>query len=123
MIDYFQKRTKNHPEAFAFINPRTGTHYTASAFRKVWERVRQKGNLPKSVRCYDATRHSLGSQLANAGESIYKISKILGHSSIKMTEKYLHKDVTSLRSTLSKLSLKKQGIVIDIDENRFQRQK
>lgn len=120
MLEYFCQRAKNHPEAFVFVNPRTGAHYTESAFRRIWERVRQRGDLPKRVRCYDATRHSLGSQLANLGESVYKISKILGHSTIKMTEKYMHKDIESLRSTLSKLSLKKPVHIAGAREDREQ---
>lgn len=112
MLFYFEDRVKNHPEAFIFPNPRTDGHpYSETSFKRIWDNVRKKGNLPKGVRCYDATRHSLGSQLANSGESVFVISKILGHSSLKMTEKYMHKDLESLRSTLSKLSLKKNTIV------------
>jgi integrase len=108
MLSYFEERVKNHPEAFIFTNPRTnGRPYSESAFKRVWDKVRTKGNLSKELRCYDATRHSLGSQLANSGESVFVISKILGHSSLKMTEKYMHKDLEPLRSTLAKMSLKK----------------
>lgn len=112
MLFYFEEKVRNHPEAFIFPNPRTEGHpYSETSFKRIWDNVRKKGNLPKGVRCYDATRHSLGSQLANSGESVFVISKILGHSSLKMTEKYMHKDLESLRSTLSKLSLKKNNVI------------
>jgi hypothetical protein len=39
---------------------------------------------------------------------------IIGHSSIKMTEKYTHSDVNSFRNTLSKVSLKKEAKEVKI---------
>ena len=77
----------------------------------IWDRVRRETNLPKKVRLYDATRHSVGSQLANSGESSFKIQNILGHTDIRTTEKYTHSNVDSLRATISKLSLKDDDIV------------
>ncbi len=115
MYNYIKDRVESSlPEVFIFVNPRNGKHYTKSSFRRVWDKVREKGNFPQNIRCYDATRHSFGSILANQGESIYKISKLMGHSSIKMTEKYTHSDVNSLRNTLSKVSLKKEAKVVKI---------
>jgi integrase len=111
MLEYFYGRANNHPEAFVFTNPKKGTYYSRYAIERIWQRVREKANLPKRVRLYDATRHSLGSQLANSGESVYKINKILGHSTLRMTEKYLHKDIESLRSMLSKISLKRTASI------------
>lgn len=117
MLEHFEERVKNHPEAFIFVNPHTGSHYTSSSFRRVWLKARTNAKLPEKIRCYDATRHSLGSQLANAGESIFMISKILGHSSVKMTEKYTHKNIEALRATLSKLSLhKKEADVVKLPD-------
>jgi integrase len=119
MYNYFKERVVSAlPGVFIFMNPRNGKHYTKSSFRRVWDKVRAKGNLPQKIRCYDATRHLFGSILANRGESIYKISKLMGHSSIKMTEKYTHSDVNSLRNTLSKVSLKKEAKVVRITSNR-----
>jgi len=53
-----------------------------------------------------ASRHSVASQLVNSGVSLFQVSKILGHSSTKMTEKYSHADLESLKVQLSKLSLR-----------------
>ena len=118
MLEYFKERVKNHPEAFVFINPRTGTHYGKNVLLKLWNKVRKTLNIPSHVRLYDATRHSLASQLVNSGESIYTISKILGHTNVKTTERYLHTDIQSLRATLANRSLQDKNNIITINRQQ-----
>ena len=55
---------------------------------------------------YDAARHSFASQLINSGVSIYSVSRLLGHSSVKSSEKYLHSDLDKLQIDVSNVSLK-----------------
>lgn len=82
MYDFLAGRVKgNFPESFIFINPNTGTYYSDSALLRVWDSVRTVSGLPKSFRLYDATRHSLASQLVNSGTTLFAISRLLGHSS------------------------------------------
>ncbi|HXX57263.1 MAG TPA: tyrosine-type recombinase/integrase, partial [Thermodesulfovibrionales bacterium] len=68
--------------------------------------------IDDSLRLYEATRHSFASNLVNAGSTIYKVSKLLGHSSVKMTEKYAHSEVEHLRTDIQKLSLNRHQTVI-----------
>ena len=75
------------------------------------KKVRKSLNLPDNVRLYDATRHSVGSQLANSGVSPFMIQNVLGHTDIRTTEKYTHVNVDALKSTISKLSLKEDNVV------------
>lgn len=106
LYDFLVERcTNNLPEAFIFINPNTGTHYHKNVLQKIWDGVRTAEGIDKSLRLYDATRHSFASNLVNSGSTIYKVSKLLGHSSTKMTEKYSHSEVENLRTDLNKLSL------------------
>ena len=42
-------------------------------------------------------RHTFATRLAQAGVDIYKISKLLGHEDIKMTQRYAHHCPDSLR--------------------------
>jgi site-specific recombinase XerD len=65
-----------------------------------------------------ASRHSFASQLVNSGVSLFKVSKLLGHSSTKMTEKYSHANIDSLRVELSKLSLRKTKTVSTLSLDR-----
>ncbi len=108
MFDYLSERVRNSlPEAFVFVNPRTERPYTEHKLLEVWSRVRTAAGVSKELRLYDASRHSFASQLVNSGVSLFTVSKLLGHSSTKMTEKYSHANIESMRTELSKLSLKK----------------
>jgi integrase len=40
--------------------------------------------------CFHSLRHSFGSWLAMQGTSLYEIKELMGHSDIKMTERYSH---------------------------------
>jgi integrase len=111
MADFIIERAnKNLPEAFLFANPRTGENYSKTALERVWANAREKAGVG-GLRLYDATRHSFASNLVNNGTSIFKVSRLLGHSSISMTEKYSHQNIESLRIDLQKLSLGKVATV------------
>lgn len=58
-----------------------------------------------------ATRHSFASQLVNSNVSLFKASKLLGHSSVKMTEKYSHSNIENLKTDIQKLSLLQKATV------------
>jgi integrase len=111
MMEYVAARVRgSHPEAFLFINAKNGQAYSEQKIKRVWKEVKAKGNI-SGLRLYDASRHSVASQLVNSGVSLFQVSKILGHSSTKMTEKYSHANLESLKVQLSKLSLRKATTV------------
>ena len=61
--------------------PFTGIHYS-------WDTARKKAGLP-DVRMHDL-RHTLASNLVNAGLSLYVVSRALGHANTQMAERYAH---------------------------------
>jgi len=63
------------------LEPFVNVHYS-------WNTARVKAMLPE-VRMHDL-RHSMASNLVNSGRSIYEVSKILGHSQLKTSERYAH---------------------------------
>ena len=98
MLGFLTDRVKNNlPDAFIFVNPKTGGYFNKNTLSEEWDRIRTALGFDKGLRLYDATRHSFASQLINSGTSIYKVSKLLGHSSTKMTEKYIHSSVEYLK--------------------------
>jgi integrase len=107
MFDFLAEKVTSHlPHSFIFVNPRTGgTPYSQDALGRLWRNVRKAVGLNDEFRLYDATRHSAASQLANSGSSLYAISRLLGHSNTKTTERYSHPDLEAMRAELSKLSL------------------
>ncbi|MFZ5907890.1 MAG: tyrosine-type recombinase/integrase [Nitrospirota bacterium] len=112
MYEYIADKVKNNlPEAFLFVNPRTNRYYSLDTLDRIWDSVREKAKLNKKLRLYDATRHSYASNLVNNNTTLYKVSKLLGHSTIKMTEKYAHSDIESLRIDIQKISLNREQTV------------
>ena len=75
-----------------FANPKTLKPYV-SIFSS-WNTARTAAGLAE-VRVHDL-RHSFASFLVNAGCSLYEVQKILGHSSVVMTQRYSHLSQDSL---------------------------
>ena len=77
-----------------FFN-KNGRKIHVSNLRKSFYRVMGKVGI-KDFRFHDL-RHTFASRLAQAGVDLYKISKLLGHKDIKMTQRYSHHCPDSLR--------------------------
>ena len=88
------------------------------AFQRIFAGIRLKLNIPTKVRLYDASRHSFVTQLRRMGTPLNEISKLVGHSSEKMTETvYNHADdveIENKRMTISKLSFKKPTEILNL---------
>ena len=67
-------------------NPKTLRPY--NSIFAAWNTARKEAGLAE-VRMHDL-RHSMASNLVNSGRSIYEVSKILGHSQIKTSQRYAH---------------------------------
>lgn len=66
--------------------------------RTVWLSVRAKAGLQASIRIHDL-RHSFASHAIMAGETLFTVSRLLGHRRIQTTSRYAHLgDVTLLAS-------------------------
>ncbi|KQT42509.1 MULTISPECIES: site-specific integrase [unclassified Methylophilus] len=83
-----------------FINKRTKLPYVNIA--KIWHELRLKAGL-NSHRLHDL-RHSYASFLANAGQSLYVIQQILGHSDPSVTQRYAHLSMTALQTAANSAS-------------------
>jgi integrase len=53
-----------------------------------WNHARKRAGLP-DVRMHDL-RHSAASNLVNAGQSLYVVARVLGHTQTKTSERYAH---------------------------------
>ena len=123
LYSYLEGRVKNNlPEAYVFTK-RTGRHYKENDIYRLWHKVREKADIDKDLRLYDVTRHSFASQLVNANTSLYKVSRLLGHSSVKMTEKYAHHNIAALKIDMKKVSLKAEKTVTKLSPSRFKAKK
>ncbi|BBO18686.1 conserved hypothetical protein [Candidatus Brocadia pituitae] len=111
LFAYVKSRVENNlPGAYLFVNLKTGQHYSEDKLRNIWDDVREEIGLSKSIRLYDATRHSVASQLVNKGVPLLSVPRLLGHSNTKMTERYAHTDLEKLKVDITNLSLKGETV-------------
>ena len=62
--------------------------YDPKGFNSIWRRIRRQAGI--TVRFHDL-RHTYASYLASSGKvDIYTLKELLGHSDIKMTQRYAH---------------------------------
>jgi len=71
---------------WVFVKNERGSHYDSKALNRIWKNACQASNI--DIGLYEAVRHSLGCQLADAGYSIDFIQDTFKHTSIKTTRRY-----------------------------------
>lgn len=100
-----------HPKAIAVLEwtraqgwktPFEGINY--DAFYDAWNVAKTKAGLGDEEDFVPhALRHTFASRLAVGGTDIYRIKELLGHSSVKVTERYMHLIPQNLDSALAAL--------------------
>ncbi|WP_315763863.1 tyrosine-type recombinase/integrase [Sphingomonas sp. Y38-1Y] len=71
-----------------YLLPNPKTLKPLASFYNSWDSARRAAGLP-DVRVHDL-RHSMASNAANAGQSLFVIGQILGHSQPRTTMRYAH---------------------------------
>ena len=100
-IDIINKLNKSSDSEYLFNNPVTGTRYYN--IHKYWGKLRMRTGM-RTIRIHDL-RHTYASLLANSGRSILEISRILGHSSVKVSERYSHLSTATLQAAANSASV------------------
>jgi len=85
-IALLQSIPRNQGSEYIFPSPFSG-HPFASLFYP-WDRIRRRAALG-DIRLHDL-RHSFASFLVNEGVSLYVVQGLLGHSQVRMTQRYAH---------------------------------
>jgi integrase len=81
-----ERRALGLDSPWLFPSPATGKPFV-EIFNS-WNTARRRAGL-KDLRIHDL-RHSFASALVNGGTPLYEVQKLLGHSSIRTTERYAH---------------------------------
>ncbi|WP_407522233.1 tyrosine-type recombinase/integrase [Lacibacter sp. MH-610] len=85
----YYKEIKPKPRVYVFEGELPGEPYPSITAQKVFQRAKEKAGIQKDV-SFHSLRHSFATHLLEKGIDIRFIKDILGHFSIKTTERYLH---------------------------------
>ena len=96
LLSLFPEESNDSIE-WLFPNPKTGKPF--KSIFNAWNTARAKAGL-SDLRIHDL-RHSFASALVNSGIPIYDVQKLLGHQSVKTTERYSHLSQDRLRESSS----------------------
>jgi len=95
---YLSRPRAIDPRGFVFTNKK-GKPYSVGHMWQRWCEACKKAGV-QGLTLYAGTRHSLASQAANRGVSIYMIATFLGHTDTKTSQRYAHLDTDPLRQVL-----------------------
>ena len=87
--------------SYLFSNSRGG-HLTTRSIQKVFKEAARKVGLNENI-SFHSLRHSFATHLLEHGTDIRYVQKLLGHKSIKTTERYTHVRKTALMEISSPL--------------------
>lgn len=60
-------------------------------------------------------RHTFGSRLAQAGADVLRIAKLMGHSDLKMSERYIHMNTDDLERDIRAMETRARASAGDVD--------
>ena len=92
----FMLKGKKVDDGFLFLSER-GRPFDRSTLNKcVMAQVSKNVKINKKITCY-SFRHSVATHLIKNKVDIRYVSELLGHSSLKTTQKYCHLDISDLK--------------------------
>lgn len=94
------KDCKPRPLKYLFEGPEPGISYSIKSAQKVFQIAREKAGIKKHI-SFHGLRHSFATHLLEKGVDVHYIKDLLGHFSIKTTERYLHVKKEQLVNILS----------------------
>lgn len=91
---------KPKPACYLFESEATGKAYPTRTVQQIFTNAKNKAGIKKEVGIH-SLRHSFATHLLDKGTDIKYIKDLLGHFSIKTTERYLHVSKQQLVNIIS----------------------
>ena len=98
-----QEKRLNGKSPFVFPSPRTNKPYVD--IKKSFAEAVKDAKIP-SLRFHD-TRHTFASRLVAAGVDLITVKELLGHHSVRVTERYTHANAEQKRNAVEGLAHEK----------------
>jgi integrase/recombinase XerD len=92
------------PQRWLFEGDKEGCHLTAGSAKHIFAQVKKRAGIQHG-RGIHSLRHSFATHLMEAGVPLPVIQRLMGHSSLNTTAKYLHVTSQHLESVRSPLDL------------------
>jgi site-specific recombinase XerD len=102
VLRQYIKQYKPRPKEYLFESEQTGSCYPARTIQQIFSIAKDKADIKKEIGIH-SLRHSFATHLLDKGTDIKYIKELLGHFSIKTTERYLHVSKKQLVNVVSPL--------------------
>jgi integrase len=87
---------------FLFPGLKKGTHFHRVSLDRLHWKLRAEQGWPREFVLY-SFRHTFGTRLAESGCHPFEIKALMGHSSISMTQRYVHPNIGSLTLAMKRM--------------------
>lgn len=105
LLRYLREYWKtSRPEGWLFPGQKANVPTSPNTVRVIFQRARVQAGIRKQVSPH-ALRHSFATHLIECGTDITVIQALLGHKSIRVTERYTHISVNMISRTKSPLDV------------------
>jgi len=111
-IEVLKQLPRRTGQTYLFRSPQTGKRLMN--IEKVWARLRIEAGVP-DLRLHDI-RHTYASMLINGGNSLYIVSKALGHANVATSARYSHVDNQTLQAAADTVAQKLANASVDQSE-------
>jgi integrase len=102
LLEQIAKRT----DGWVFPSPRyPGQPIQRQALTVAWRKAANKAGVAADVNLYCA-RHSFGSDVMEATKNQFKLMKVMGHTTVKTTQRYQHHETADIGTMLEDLRLR-----------------
>lgn len=77
------------PDSEFLFKGSKGKHFTRGALNNLHTKAKKANDWPADFVLY-SFRHTFGTRLAESGASVFDIKRLMGHFSVKVSERYIH---------------------------------